>query len=97
MDIIPNTVVGAFASRRNPAGAVLRDPVRVRLAALGEHGQAGAQRLRSGSHALFGVVGIIMKAAPLGAFGAMAFTIGKYGIATLLSLAMLMVAFYATC
>ena len=38
-----------------------------------------------------------MKAAPIGAFGAMAFTIGKYGVATLLSLAKLMVAFYATC
>jgi aerobic C4-dicarboxylate transport protein len=49
------------------------------------------------SHALFAVVGIMMKVAPIGAFGAMAFTIGKYGVATLLSLAHLMVAFYATC
>jgi aerobic C4-dicarboxylate transport protein len=49
------------------------------------------------SHALFAVVGIIMKAAPLGAFGAMAFTIGKYGVATLVSLAHLMIAFYTTC
>jgi aerobic C4-dicarboxylate transport protein len=49
------------------------------------------------SDILFGIVGIIMRAAPLGAFGAMAFTIGKYGLGTLLSLAKLMGAFYATC
>ena len=49
------------------------------------------------SYALFGVVEIIMKVAPIGAFGAMAFTIGKYGVVILLSLAKLMVAFYTTC
>jgi aerobic C4-dicarboxylate transport protein len=45
------------------------------------------------SQVLFGVVGIIMKVAPIGAFGAMAFTIGKYGVASLLSLAKPMAAF----
>ena len=49
------------------------------------------------SHVLFGIVGVIMKLAPMGAFGAMAFTIGKYGIGTLLSLGKLMGAFYLTC
>ena len=49
------------------------------------------------SHVFFGIVGIIMKVAPIGAFGAMAFTIGKYGVGTLLSLGKLMVAFYVTC
>jgi aerobic C4-dicarboxylate transport protein len=49
------------------------------------------------SEILFGIVGIIMRVAPIGAFGAMAFTIGKYGLGTLLSLAKLMGAFYATC
>ncbi|MGZ5724407.1 MAG: cation:dicarboxylate symporter family transporter, partial [Caldimonas sp.] len=49
------------------------------------------------SHVLFGIVGIIMKLAPLGAFGAMAFTIGKYGVGSLLSLGKLMGTFYATC
>ena len=48
------------------------------------------------AHAMFGVIGIIMKAAPLGAFGAMAFTVGKYGVGTLLSLGKLMACFYAT-
>jgi aerobic C4-dicarboxylate transport protein len=49
------------------------------------------------STALFAVVGYIMKVAPVGAFGAMAFTIGQYGIATLFSLGKLMACFYATC
>jgi aerobic C4-dicarboxylate transport protein len=46
---------------------------------------------------LFGIVGMIMKLAPIGAFGAMAFTIGKYGIDSLFSLGKLMATFYATC
>jgi aerobic C4-dicarboxylate transport protein len=46
---------------------------------------------------LFAIVGVIMKLAPLGAFGAMAFTIGKYGVGTLLSLGKLMATFYLTC
>jgi aerobic C4-dicarboxylate transport protein len=49
------------------------------------------------SRGMFGVVAIIMRAAPIGAFGAMAFTIGKYGIGTLLSLGHLMAGVYATC
>ena len=67
------------------------------LQALGERGKALLNVIDQASYALFGVVGIIMKVAPIGAFGAMAFTIGKYGVVTLLSLAKLMVAFYATC
>nr|WP_293850448.1 cation:dicarboxylase symporter family transporter [Steroidobacter sp.] len=49
------------------------------------------------SHVLFDIVNLVMKVAPIGAFGAMAFTIGKYGVATLLSLGKLMLCFYATC
>src|SRR6185295_14401576 len=49
------------------------------------------------SHVLFSIVGIIMKVAPIGAFGAMAFTIGKYGVGSLVSLGKLMGTFYATC
>ena len=49
------------------------------------------------SHALFGIVETIMKLAPIGAFGAMAFTIGKYGVASLMPLASLMGSFYLTC
>jgi aerobic C4-dicarboxylate transport protein len=53
--------------------------------------------IEKGSHVLFSIVGIIMKVAPIGAFGAMAFTIGKYGVGSLLSLGKLMGTFYATC
>ena len=49
------------------------------------------------SHVLFVIVGYIMKVAPIGAFGAMAFTIGKYGVSSLLQLGQLMATFYATC
>ena len=97
MDIIPNTVVGAFAQ-----GEILQVLFFAVLFAfgvqmLGARGQVLLGVIDQASHALFAVVGIIMKAAPLGAFGAMAFTIGKYGVATLYSLAHLMIAFYTTC
>ncbi|MFR4119072.1 MAG: cation:dicarboxylate symporter family transporter, partial [Bilophila wadsworthia] len=59
---------------------------------------AGIVRLiRQASSALFGIINIIMKLAPLGAFGAMAFTVGKYGLGTLGSLGYLMGSFYLTC
>ena len=97
MDIIPNTVVGAFASGEILQVLFFAILFAFGLQALGERGKSLLNVIDQASYALFGVVGIIMKVAPIGAFGAMAFTIGKYGIATLLSLAQLMLAFYATC
>ncbi len=97
MDIIPNTVVGAFAQGEILQVLFFAILFAFGLQALGERGKVLLGVIDQASHALFGVVGIIMKVAPIGAFGAMAFTIGKYGVATLLSLAKLMVAFYATC
>src|SRR6476659_3955310 len=84
MDVIPNTVVGAFAQGEILQVLFFAILFAFGLQALGERGKALLGVIDQASHALFGVVGIIMKAAPLGAFGAMAFTIGKYGIATLL-------------
>ena len=97
MHIIPNTVVGAFAE-----GEILQVLFFAILFAfgmfmLGERGRPVINLIGTISHGLFNVVGIIMKVAPIGAFGAMAFTIGKYGVGTLLSLGKLMLAFYATC
>jgi aerobic C4-dicarboxylate transport protein len=66
------------------------------LAALGERAVALVRLLERFAAGLFAVVGVVMRLAPLGAFGAMAFTIGKYGVGTLGSLAKLMGAFYAT-
>jgi aerobic C4-dicarboxylate transport protein len=97
MDIIPNTVVGAFAQGEILQVLFFAILFAFGLQALGQRGQALLGVIDQASHALFGVVGIIMKVAPLGAFGAMAFTIGKYGLATLVSLAHLMIAFYVTC
>src|SRR6478672_2447416 len=97
MHIIPNTVVGAFAE-----GEILQVLFFAILFAfgmfmLGERGRPVINLIGTISHGLFNVVGIIMKVAPIGAFGAMAFTIGKYGVGTLLSLGKLMLAFYLTC
>jgi len=97
MHIIPNTVVGAFAEGEILQVLFFAILFAFALSMLGERGRPVLAVIDIVAHAFFGIVGIIMKAAPIGAFGAMAFTIGKYGVATLLSLAQLMIAFYATC
>ncbi len=97
MDIIPNTVVGAFAQGEILQVLFFAVLFAFGLQMIGERGQIVLGVIDQASHALFAVVGIIMKAAPIGAFGAMAFTIGKYGVVTLVALAHLMAAFYLTC
>ena len=97
MNIIPATVVGAFAS--GEILQVLFFSVLFGLALLhfGEKGRGLVGIIDECTHALFGVVAMIMRVAPIGAFGAMAFTIGEYGIGTLFSLGKLMAGFYLTC
>jgi aerobic C4-dicarboxylate transport protein len=68
----------------------------IALAAVGERGAPVLGFLQSLTNPIFKLVEILMKAAPVGAFGAMAFTIGKYGIASVLNLAMLVGTFYLT-
>jgi aerobic C4-dicarboxylate transport protein len=97
MSIIPNTVVGAFADGEILQVLFLAILFAIALHHLGEKGKLLLGLIDQAAHTFFGIVGIVMKAAPIGAFGAMAFTIGKYGIATLLSLGKLMAAFYITC
>src|SRR5215510_11936969 len=97
MHIIPNTVVGAFAEGEILQVLLFAILFAFGLFMMGERGKPVLLFIDTVSHTLFNVVGIIMRLAPLGAFGAMAFTIGKYGIATLLSLGKLMAAFYLTC
>jgi aerobic C4-dicarboxylate transport protein len=97
MDLIPDSMIGAFAR-----GEVLQVLVVAILFGFALHRFGGRGTLvfdfvEKVSHVLFSVVGFIMKVAPLGAFGAMAFTIGKYGIGSLFQLGKLMGAFYATC
>jgi aerobic C4-dicarboxylate transport protein len=97
LHIIPNTIVGAFAEGEILQVLLISVFFGFALHSFGGRGTLVFDVIEKTSHVLFGIVGIIMKVAPLGAFGAMAFTIGKYGVASLLPLAKLMVTFYATC
>jgi aerobic C4-dicarboxylate transport protein len=97
LNIIPTTVVDAFA--KGDILQVLFVSVLCGLALLhlGDKGAPVVRAIDQVSHVLFAIVGLIMRVAPLGAFGAMAFTIGTYGVGTLLSLGKLMAAFYLAC
>jgi aerobic C4-dicarboxylate transport protein len=97
MHIIPNTVVGAFAEGEILQVLFFAVLFAFALSMMGERGKPVLNFIDIISHTLFNVVGIVMKVAPIGAFGAMAFTIGKYGVGTLLLLGKLMAAFYLTC
>ncbi len=97
MNIIPNTFVDAFAKGEILQVLLIAILFGVALSMLGERGKPVTKFIDDLSHVIFGVVGIVMKVAPIGAFGAMAFTIGKFGIASLLPLAKLMGSFYLTC
>ncbi|MYM22483.1 C4-dicarboxylate transporter DctA [Duganella sp. FT135W] len=97
MNIIPNTVVDAFAKGDILQVLLIAILFGFAISLLGERGKPLVKLIDDASHAIFGVVNIVMKVAPIGAFGAMAFTIGKYGIKSLLPLASLMGCFYATC
>ena len=97
LNIIPDTIVDAFAK-----GEILQVLLFAVLFGFGLHRFGGRGTLvfdwiEKSSHVLFTIVGYIMKVAPIGAFGAMAFTIGKYGVGSLFSLGKLMGTFYATC
>ena len=97
LHIIPATVVGAFAEGEILQVLLIAILFAFALHWLGEKGKPLLHLIDQTAHVFFGIVGMVMKVAPLGAFGAMAFTIGKYGIGTLLSLGKLMLGFYATC
>jgi aerobic C4-dicarboxylate transport protein len=96
LNIIPKDVADAFA--RGDILQVLLFSILfgVALAAIRPKGALVVRFVDELSHVLFRIVAIVMRAAPLGAFGAMAFTVGKYGIKSLLSLGALMATFYAT-
>ena len=97
LNIIPSSVVDAFAKGDILQVLVFAILFGFALSALGEKGKAVYRLIDQISQALFGIVNIIMKFAPVGAFGAMAFTIGKFGVGSLSKLAMLMGCFYLTC
>lgn len=97
MNIIPNTFVDAFAKGDILQVLLIALLFGFSLSMMGERGRPVTKMIEDFSHAIFGVVNIVMKAAPIGAFGAMAFTIGKYGLDSSLPLAKLMGSFYLTC
>jgi aerobic C4-dicarboxylate transport protein len=97
LNIIPNTVIDAFAKGEILQVLLFSVLFGFALHKFGGRGTLVFDLIEKTSHVLFAVVGIIMKAAPIGAFGAMAFTIGKYGAGSLLSLGKLMGTFYFTC
>ena len=97
LDIIPSAFFDAFAKGEILQVLLLAILTGIALQRLGARAAVISTFIEKGSEVLFEIVRIIMYAAPIGAFGAMAYTIGSYGIASLLSLAKLMATFYATC
>lgn len=97
LNIIPVSVVDAFAKGDILQVLLFSLLFGFSLAAMKETGAEVVVFINKVSHALFGIVETLMKLAPIGAFGAMAFTIGKYGVASLAPLAKLMGSFYLTC
>src|SRR4051794_14613137 len=95
--IIPSTIVDAFAKGEILQVLLFAVLFGFALHRFGGRGTLVFDMIEKTSHVLFAIVGFIMKVAPIGAFGAMAFTIGKYGIGSLFSLGKLMGTFYATC
>jgi len=94
--IIPTTIVGAFASGDILQVLFFSVLFGISLAMVGEKGKPVTDFLQMLTTPVFKLVSILMKAAPIGAFGAMAFTIGKYGIGSIANLAMLIATFYIT-
>jgi aerobic C4-dicarboxylate transport protein len=96
LNIIPDSVVGAFAKGDVLQVLLFAVLFGFSLMALGEKGHSVRRLVDDMAHAVFGVIAIIVKAAPIGAFGAMAFTIGRYGPQALGNLAGLIATFYLT-
>lgn len=97
MHIVPDTVVGAFAKGETLQVLFFSVLFGLALSAAGARCRPLVELVDQISQGLFGIIGLIMVFAPLGAFGAIAFTIGKYGVGTLHQLGLLMVGVYATC
>ena len=97
LNIIPNTFVDAFAKGEILPVLLLSVLSGLALLQLGERVRPLVSLVDQAAQALFQIVGMIMRLAPIGAFGATAFTIGRYGVGTLLALGKLMFSVYATC
>jgi aerobic C4-dicarboxylate transport protein len=97
LNIIPSTFLDAFTKGEILQVLLLAVLFGIALQQLGSRARIVTEVIEKVSLVLFGIVGLIMKVAPIGAFGAMAFTVGAYGLGSLLSLSKLMGTFYLTC
>jgi aerobic C4-dicarboxylate transport protein len=96
LTIIPDTFLGAFVSGNLLQVLLIAVLTALAISFMGERGQPLLQVIEYGSEVFFGVMRIVVKAAPIGAFGAMGFTVGSYGIGVLGHLLALMAGFYLT-
>ena len=96
LNIIPDSVVGAFAKGDVLQVLLFAILFGFALMAMGDRATVVRTFIDDAAHAIFGVIAIVMKVAPIGAFGAMAYTIGKYGPTVLGNLASLIAVFYLT-
>ena len=97
INVIPSQFADAFAKGEILQVLLIALLFGFAIQQLGARAAAMASFIESFSNVLFWVVGVVMRLAPIGAFGAMAFTMGKYGVHSLVSLGALMGSFYATC
>ena len=97
LDVIPDTIIGAFSKGDILSVLFIAILFGFALHLIGPKGKMVHEFIEQVSHLLFRVVNMIMRVAPIGAFGAMAFTVGKYGVGTLRQLGWVMVCFYSTC
>ena len=97
LNVIPNTIVGAFANGDILQVLMFSVLFGFALHRLGSYGKPVLDMIDRFAHVMFNIINMIMKLAPVGAFGAMAFTIGQYGVGSLVQLGYLMACFYITC
>ncbi len=97
LNVIPSTIVGAFATGDILQVLFFSVIFAFALQRMGDYGRPVLEFIDRIAHVMFGIINMIMKVAPIGAFGAMAFTIGQYGVGSLVQLGQLMLCFYITC
>ena len=97
MHIIPENFLGALVAGDLLQVLFVSVLFGIALSKIGEKGRVVVNGIKSFETVLFAIIRMIMRLAPIGAFGAMGFTIGKYGVGSLASLGMLMGTFYLTC
>jgi len=97
LQIIPENIIGAFASGSILQVLFFSILLGIALTKIGEKAMPFLRGIQSFETALFTIIKMVMKLAPIGALGAMAFTVGRYGLGSLAALGNLMLCFYLTC